>query len=95
MTGSDDFRWEEFYVLGPGDKREYEKLKKTRPSYTDEYEILTLDNYDLDCGIFVNVRRISDNKRFILPLADLKALDETSENFTLFDDYSMWFVNYR
>ncbi len=32
VTGIEDFDWEEFYVLGPGSKSEYEKLKKTNPS---------------------------------------------------------------
>ena len=56
VTGIEDFSWEEYYVIGPGDRKEYEELKKTRPSYTDKYEILRLDDYDLDYGIFVNVR---------------------------------------
>jgi len=30
VTGWEDFSWEEFYLLGPGDKREYEALKRTR-----------------------------------------------------------------
>lgn len=30
-TGIEDFEWEEFYVLGPGDKKEYKKLKKDQP----------------------------------------------------------------
>jgi hypothetical protein len=28
LTGIEDFSWEEFYIFGPGDKNEYEKLKK-------------------------------------------------------------------
>jgi len=95
VTGIEDFRWEEFYVLGPGDQKEYEKLKKTRPSYTDEYKILSIDGYDLDYGILVNVRRISDRKKFTLPLEDLEAVDKKSNNYQILDDYSVWFVNYR
>jgi hypothetical protein len=38
FTGREDFPWEEKYVFGPGSRAEYEKLKKTHPSYTDEYE---------------------------------------------------------
>jgi len=34
VTGIEDFRWEEFYVFGPGSKKEYEQLKKTNPSFT-------------------------------------------------------------
>lgn len=33
VTGIEDFEWEEFYVMGPGEKQEYERLKKTQPSH--------------------------------------------------------------
>ncbi|MCJ7582605.1 MAG: hypothetical protein MUP98_18985 [Candidatus Aminicenantes bacterium] len=42
LTGIEDFNWEEFYVFGPGDKEEYEELKKTKPSYMDTFELLEL-----------------------------------------------------
>jgi len=96
VTGIEDFRWEEFYVLGPCDKDEYEELKKTRPSYTDHYRILSFDDhYDEDNGILANVCRISDKRKFTLPLEDLEAVDRTSINYQILDDYSAWFVNYR
>lgn len=96
LTGREDFPWEEYYVLGPGSKKEYEKLKKSQPSYTDEFELVEFDDeVDLDDGILVNVRRISDKKRFSLPLADLEVTDRKSRNSELLDDYSFWFVNYR
>ena len=96
VTGIEDFHWEEYYVFGPGDQGEYKKLKKTHPSYTDKYKIIDLDD-DLDWeeGILVNVKRISDNKKFTLPLADLESDDENSTNYQILDDYSVWFVNYR
>ena len=37
LTGTEDFSWEEPYVLGVFDDREYQLLKKTKPSYTDKY----------------------------------------------------------
>jgi hypothetical protein len=96
VTGIEDFKWEEFYVLGPGDKDKYEELKKTQPSYTDHYRILSFDDhYDEDNGILVNVCRISDKRKFTLPLEDLEAVDRTSINYQILDDYSVWFVNYR
>jgi hypothetical protein len=91
----EDFRWEEYYVFGPGDQKEYEKLKKKNPSYTDHYQILSLEEYGYDESIFVNVKRISDNKKFALPLADLKSVDKDSINFQLLEDFLMWFWNYR
>lgn len=95
LTGIEDFNWEEFYIFGPGDKKEYEELKKTRPSYKDIYNLTRIgDHIEEDYGLFAKVTRISDRKRFQIPLADLKAVDEKSKNYQLLDDYSVWCVNY-
>ena len=102
VTGIEDFRWEEFYVLGPGDQEEYDHLKKTQPSYTDRYELLGIDRngksewmlfWEDDIG--ANVRRISDGKDFLLGLSELEATDKKSKNYQLLDDYSVWLVNNR
>ena len=99
VTGIEDmgcFSWEEFYTFGPGNEREYEKLKKKRPSYTDTYEVLSFDDdYDEDYGIVVNVRRLSDKKKFALTLSDLKATDDKATYAQLLDDYVTWFVNWQ
>jgi hypothetical protein len=97
LTGIEDFEWEEPYVFGFGSKREYQELKKTQPSYTDKFNLIDFitdidDEYD---GIFVNVQRLSDKKKFVLPLADLKSTDKKSKNYELLDDYSVWFLNNR
>ncbi len=95
LTGVEDFNWEEFYIFGPGDKEEYEELKRTKPSYTDRFELLELlDKVDLILGIFAKVKRCSDEKIFLIPLADLKAADKKSENCQLLHDFSVWIVNY-
>ncbi|MFZ1201271.1 MAG: calcium-binding protein, partial [Desulfobacterales bacterium] len=75
-------------------KKEYEKLKKTQPSYKDSFKLISFEN-DLDenNGILVEVERLSDKKKFILPLADLKSTDKYSKNYQLLDDFSVWFVN--
>ena len=86
--------WEEFYILGPGSKKEYEKLKKTNPSYTDRFELIRFeDETDLDEGILVTVKRISDQKEFIIPLRDLEVVDKKSDNYRTIDDYAVWAVN--
>jgi hypothetical protein len=97
LTGIEDFEWEERYVFGFGSKKEYEKLKKTRPSYKDKFNLIKFvddidDEYD---GIFVHVQRISDERKFVLTLSDLKSTDRKSKNYQLLDDYSVWFVNNR
>jgi hypothetical protein len=96
LTGVEDFDWEEYYVLGPGDEGEYEHLKKTRPSYRDRFNLISLeDELDEGAGILAKVQRVSDKKRFTIPLAELKATERKSPNYRLLDDYSVWFVNYR
>ena len=95
VTGVEDFSWEEFYVLGPGDKHEYEMLKKTQPSYTDIFKMSQISShFDIDYGLFAKLQRVSDRKRFELPLMDLKTVDLKSEDYRLVEDYSIWFVNY-
>jgi hypothetical protein len=95
VTGREDFAWEEEYVFGSGSKKEYERLKKTQPSYTDIFALSQFDNSsNPDSGIVVKVQRLSDKKEFFLPLVDLEACDESSPNNQLLDDYAVWFVNY-
>lgn len=92
LTGVEDFSWEERYVFGYGDSKEYERLKKKQPSYTD---IFNLIDYEIeDIYIYVKVQRLSDKKKFDLPLDDLKAVDENTKNYSILHDYSVWRVNY-
>jgi hypothetical protein len=96
ITGIEDFDWEEFYIFCPGNEREYEILKKTRPSYTDIFSMSKIDShYNDDYGLIAKVTRLSDKKHFLLPLADLKAMEKKSPEYELLQDYSIWFINYQ
>jgi hypothetical protein len=96
VTGSEDFQWEEYYIIGTGSKQEHARLRKTKPSYLDTYELLEFKNaLDGWNGLLVSVKRVSDRKKFVLPLSDLKATDKQSKNAQLLEDYSVWFVNWR
>ena len=96
ITGIEDFKWEEYYIIGPGSKKEHEKLRKTQPSYMDRFKIIAFEEKpDEDYGIFVSLKRISDGKKFVLPLADLKASNKKTFTYQILDDYSVWFVNWR
>ncbi len=71
-----------------------DSLKKKQPSYTDTFNLISFENeLDENNGILVKVGRLSDKKKFLLPLADLKSTGEESKNYQLLDDYSVWFVN--
>jgi len=102
VTGIEDFQWEEFYVIGPGDRKEYERLKKHQPSYRDRFELVGIglrvcSEWMMFAGedIATQVRRKSDGKEFTLGLAELKAVEKKSPNYQLLDDYAVFFVNYR
>jgi Calcium binding len=42
-------------------------------------------------GILVDVR--AGHRKFVFPLCDLEAMDESSSNYELMDDYAVWFAN--
>ena len=90
------FAWEEPYIFGRRRPKEYTQRKQQQPSYTDIYAWLNFedacDPYD---GLVVKVKRVTDSKRFVLPLAHLKATEKPSTNDQLLDDYVVWFVNGR
>lgn len=97
VTGIEDmgcFAWEEYYTFGPGSKAEHDKMRKTRPSYMDQYELLRIEDLIGEEGLYGNLRRISDGKEFTLPLADLEAVDKRTKNGKLLDDYAVWRVNH-
>ena len=90
------FAWEASYIFGRRRPKEYAQRKKKEPSYTDIYTFLSFeDAYDPYAGLAVKVKRVSDSKRFVLPLANLKAREKPSNNAQLLDDYAVWFVNGR
>jgi len=94
MTGIEGFPWEETPLFNDK-KTEHEALKEKQPSCADIYELKRFEDLiDEVHGILVKVKRVNDNQRFILDLAWLKGVDETSKNYTLLGDYSEWFVNY-
>lgn len=94
VTGMEDFPWEEKYVFGYGDEEEYEELKKTNPSYKDTFTLLEFELIPKAERIFATVERVTDKKRFSLPLEDLEAKIKKSPNYQLLDDYSSWYVNF-
>jgi hypothetical protein len=90
------FAWEESYIFGRRRSKEYAQRKQQQPSYTDTYAFLSFEEeYNTYAGLAVTVQRVSDSKRFVLPLAHLKAREKPSNNAQLLDDYVVWFVNGR
>lgn len=101
VTGIEDFQWEEFFVLGPGDRAEYKRLHENQPSYRDLFELtsISVDSDSEWClvrdELKAHVRRKTDGKQFVLGLSELKATNQGSQNYQVLHDYAVWLVNYR
>ena len=95
LTGVEDFPWEERYILGGGSEKEYQRLKKENPSYTDKYELVELLEPEDDMfEILAKVKRIADKKIFQIGLSWLESTDKKERNYQLLHDYSVWHINY-
>lgn len=101
VTGVEDFKWEEPYVFGGWSNHEYKRLKRTQPSYTDRYRLLSIARdvasrwMIFPDDLAARVERISDGKLFVLGLSELEATDAASPNAQLLNDYAVWFANSR
>jgi len=94
ITGIEDFPWEESYIIGYFSEKEYEVMKKTNPSYTDEFYLIDIQDpneYD-DC--IAKIKRITDKKHFLYGLSWFETIDHDNEAFKILDAYSKWHCNY-
>ena len=97
LTGRDSlgyFEWEERFEWGGGDISEFNQLKETHGSYTDQYQLASLVKDDSGEKILAGVVRLSDQKQFYIPLDDLEAGKQDSKAWQILEDYSCWYVNY-
>ncbi len=73
-------------------------MRRERGSYHDRYELAKIEPdieeaWDFDA--LVEVRRLDDGKRFAIPLSELQAADQNSDDYVLLNDYSVWIVNWQ
>ena len=94
VTGIEDFPWEEPYVFGGWDEREYAQLKKTRPSYTDKFDLLDIAGPEEHDDLVAKARRTTDGKIFHIGLSFLKTECKEDPFYILLNDYSVWHCNY-
>jgi hypothetical protein len=95
FTGREDFPWEEKYLIGPGSRAEYERLKKKNPSHTDEYKLIDISAETTEeSDLVAQVERLSDKKCFEIGLSWLTTKDKKSKDFQPFDDFAIWVVNW-
>jgi hypothetical protein len=95
LIGREDFPWEEKYVFGPGDPAEYASLKKTYPSYKDEFNLTGISQESADqSDLVAQVQRLSDKKQFQVGLSWLTTQDTESKDFQTLDDFATWVANW-
>lgn len=95
LTGREDFLWEEKYLLGPGSRAEYERLKKRNPSYEDEYKLLEISGKETEENdLIARVERLSDGKHFEIGLSWLTTKSKKSKDFQPLNDFATWVVNW-
>jgi hypothetical protein len=96
MKGREDlgyFAWEERFSWG-GDPKEYAVLTEQFASFNDRFHFVRLVSFSEDLGLMAEVKRISDQKIFQIPLVDLKGCTRKTIEHQLVEDYSSWFVNF-
>ena len=94
VTSIEDFFWEEPYILGGWDKKEYDRLKKTNPSYMDIFELLDIEDPNEYDDLMGKIKRESDGKIFLWGLSFLRTVDKKSPSYHVLNDYSIWHCNY-
>lgn len=94
VTGTEDFPWEEPYVLGGWDADDYEEIKKTNPSYTDEFDLMDIGEVGVEDDLIAGIRRVSDKKVFEIGLSWLQTMDEMNAEYEILHDYTVWQCNY-
>ncbi len=92
------FGWEERFQFGYGSKAEHDRMRKEFGSLDDQFLLEeftpTLKTVGWSLDIVVTVKRSGDGKRFEIPLSELEATDENSDNTILLNDFTVWKVNW-
>ncbi len=63
----------------------------------ERYQLELLENSEDELfGLLGKVKLLSDESKIsMIPLCDLKAVNNRSENFEMLNDYTAWFINYQ
>lgn len=93
VTGTEDYPWEEPYVFWGRDRKEYERLKKSRPSYSDVFDLLEILEEPSDDDLVAVVKRVSGRKVFHIGLSWLEVHGLNEEARVMLNDYSVWQCN--
>lgn len=95
VQASEEFDWEEPYLLSGLDSPEYKALRADQPSHLDVFMLTAIpDIPDAASGLLAEVRREGDEKQFVVPLHLIEAIDPKSSDFEVLKEYTIWFLMY-
>lgn len=97
VLSEEPFAWENSYVYGRGTAEAHQLQRQQYPSYLDRFQLIALSStIQNESGIQVEVKRVGDNRTFMIPLSKLK-LEQSSDIYfdSTIADYCFWWWNYR
>lgn len=94
VSGIEEFSWEEPYIMGGWDPKEYEELKKTNPSYSDMYDLVKVYLPEGNDTLIAEIVRISDQSKFHMRLCFLEGCSGDKGVDSIIDTYAYWHYNY-
>lgn len=97
MTGREClgyFGWEESFIGSDGNEKEYEALKQRFASCDDKFKFIRLTQWNEEFGLMAEVKRMTDQRLFVIPLVDLEVCKQKIKEYQWVEDYSSWFVNF-
>lgn len=95
VQASEEFDWEEPYLVPGSDSDEYRKLRTNQPSHLDVFLLTAIPKTpDAASGLIAQVTREGDDKQFVVPLHLFEAVDPTSADFEVLKEYTIWFLMY-
>ena len=94
VSGIEEFSWEEPYLMGGWDQKEYEELKKNNPSYSDMYDLVGISLPENGDTLMAEIVRISDQTTFHMRLCLLEGWSGDKDTDSIIETYVYWHYNY-
>jgi len=86
--------WHEYLEVNlklPFDAAVSESQERGPLRFGDQVKVVDFEGVEDLYGVLVNIK--AGCNAYVFPLCDLKAVNEKSANYTLTDDYAVWFAN--
>jgi len=86
--------WQEYleaHLMLPFEAAVSESQDRGPLRFGDRVKVVGFEGVEDLYGVLVNIK--AGHNSYVFPLCDLKAVNEKSANYTLIDDYAVWFAN--